>query len=150
MTTAKDVPADRLIKVTTERLKENEAITQPDWSKFVKTGVHREKPPVQKDWWYIRAAAVLRTIYTKGPIGVSRLRGKYGGNKNRGSFPNQARKGGGKIIRVCLQQLEAAELIKKDGNKGRVVTPQGQSFLNNIAHEVLRELVKDDPNLGKF
>ena len=150
MTTARDIPADKIIEITTERLKENEAISQPEWSRFIKTGVHNEKPPVQEDWWYTRVAAVLRTIYLKGPIGVSRLRGKYGGKKNRGSFPNKARKGSGKIIRVCLQQLEAAELVKKDGNNGRVVTPQGQRFLNNLAHEVLRELVKEDPNLGKF
>jgi len=150
MTSARDIPADRLIELTSDKLKENPAISAPEWSKFVKTGVHKEKPPTQKDWWYSRLAAILRTVYLKGPVGVSRLRAKYGGKKNRGSKPDQVRKGSGKIVRVCLQQLEELELIQKNGNRGRIVTPKGQSFLNNIAHEILRELVKEDAQLGKF
>lgn len=150
MTTVRDVPVDIMLQKLSEKLKDAKAVKQPEWSLFVKTGVHKEKPPTQDDWWFTRSAAILRTIYIKGPVGVSRLRGKYGGCKNRGSLPDQARKGGGKIIRVCLQQLEEAGFVEKFGKRGRVVSPKGRSFLDNIAHEVLRELVKDDPQLGKF
>ncbi len=150
MTTVKDIPANLMIERIKDSLKENDAVVQPDWSLFVKTGVHKEKPPTQEDWWYTRVAAVLRTIYIKGPVGVSRLRGKYGGKKNRGAKPNKARKGGGKIIRVVLQQLEEADLVVKNGNRGRAVSSKGRSYLDNLAHEVLRELVKEDAQLGKF
>ncbi|HII79102.1 MAG TPA: 40S ribosomal protein S19, partial [Methanosarcina sp.] len=54
-------------------------------AKNVKTGVHKELPPINDDWWYIRCAAVLRKIYTDGPIGTERLRSVYGGKKDNGS-----------------------------------------------------------------
>ena len=46
MTTFYDVPADLLIPVLAERLKDHEKISQPDWAAFVKTGAHKERPPV--------------------------------------------------------------------------------------------------------
>jgi small subunit ribosomal protein S19e len=57
-------------------------IKAPEWAIFVKTGVHKERPPIQEDWWQIRAADVLRTIERMGPIGTQKLRTKYGGKKN--------------------------------------------------------------------
>ena len=70
MTTAYDVPADKLISKLVEILKNEQKISPPPWSAFVKTGIHREKPPVKIDWWYTRTAAVLRKIYMKSPVGV--------------------------------------------------------------------------------
>ena len=107
----------------------------PDWAKFSKTGTHKERPPMDPEWWYKRAAAILRTVYIKGPIGVSKLRIKYGGKKDRGHKPEEFRKGSGKIIRLILQQLEKEELIKfaeKGVHKGRVITAKGQSFLDKL------------------
>ncbi len=34
---------------------------------FVKTGPNKDRPPMQEDWWYIRAAAVLRKNLPKWP-----------------------------------------------------------------------------------
>jgi len=150
MTTINDVPIDILIDRLSQKLEEDENIHQPGWSKFVKTGSHKEKPPTQENWWFIRAAAVLRTVHLKGPVGVSRLRGKYGGKKRKGTKPGKATKGGGKIIRVCLQQLENASLIKKLDEEGRITTPKGQRLLNATAHEILKELVVDNPAFGKY
>ena len=70
-----EVPQDELIKKVAEELKS--IIGQPEWAPFVKTGNHKERPPVDNDWWYIRAASVLRKVYLLGPIGVSKLRTKY-------------------------------------------------------------------------
>ena len=69
MTTVYDVPADELIKLTAEKLKEM-GLQPPEFTKFVKTGVHKEKPPEDEDWWYIRCASVLRRIYIDGPVGI--------------------------------------------------------------------------------
>lgn len=107
-------------------------IKAPEWSKFVKTGAGKERPPVELDWWNMRAASILRAVYLKGPIGVSKLRTKYGNNKNRGHKPSAFVKGSGKIIRVILQQLEKAGLVeykKDDVHKGRILTAKGQSFV---------------------
>jgi len=137
-----DVDQTALVYEVARELKEKGLISQPDWAKFVKTGAHKERPPVQKDWWYIRAAAILRTVYKDGPIGVSKLRSKYGGRKNRGVKPEKFRKASGAIIRKILQQLESAGLImqKKEGvHKGRIIAPKGVSLLNKAAARIAKK-----------
>ena len=134
-----DVAPNQLIAKVAEELKKNSKITAPEWAAFVKTGVHKERPPIEKDWWYARTASILRKIYVLGPIGVNKLRRKYGGKKNRGHKPEKFYPGSGNIIRKILQQLEKAELIKyaeKKVHKGRVITPKGKKFLDKIATEI--------------
>lgn len=132
MVSIQDIQVNELISKTAQSLKETENIKAPEWSKFVKTGAHKERPPEQKDWWYLRAAAILRKINNNGPIGVNKLRTCFGGKKNRGYKPERTYKAGGKIIRTIIQQLEKEGLIKqdeKDTYKGRIITPKGKSFL---------------------
>jgi len=135
MTTVYDVPPDHIIRRVAEELKTRKEIVPPAWAAFAKTGVHKEMPPEDPDWWFIRAAAVLRRVYVDGPLGVERMRSFYGGNKNRGSRPNAFRKGSGSILRKSLQQLEAAGLVIHD-KTGRRVSPAGMSFLDNLSQEV--------------
>ncbi|MCQ6253670.1 30S ribosomal protein S19e [Methanocaldococcus sp.] len=148
MVTVYDVPADKLIQKTAEKLKEMD-IEVPEWVPFVKTGVSRERRPEQEDWWYIRCASILRKIYIYGPVGVSRLRTAYGGRKNRGHEPEHFYKGSGNIIRKALQELEKLGLVEKRP-EGRVITSKGRSFLDNIAKEVYDEIVKEIPALAKY
>lgn len=150
MTTAYDVPPDRLIKKIAEKLKQDKTFTPPEWARFVKTGPHAEKPPMDPDWWYVRCASILRKIYIKKCIGIERLRAEYGGKKDKGSKPYHAVKGSGSIVRKALQQLEAAGYVTKIRGKGRVITPKGQSFVDNTAHEVKLELEKEIPELSKY
>ncbi len=115
-------------------------VKAPEWSMFVKTSSGKSRPPVNEDWFYFRAASVLITIYKKGPIGVSKLRMKYGCKKRRGHSPARFAKGSGKIIRNILQQLDKAELTsnKKDGlHKGRIITKKGKSLVdkNTVKNE---------------
>ncbi len=138
MTTVYDVSAAQLIDAAKKEMKKLKEMEPPEWSKYIKTGAHKERPPADSEWWWTRCAAVLRSIYMKGPVGVTRLRTKYGGRRNCGSKPEKFRKGGGKIIRTCLQQLEKAELIKKQGTRGRVVTAKGKSFLDKLSTKLAR------------
>ncbi|MAF36143.1 30S ribosomal protein S19e [archaeon] len=134
MPNVNDIAKDTLIKKTAKELKKN--CPAPDWSLFVKTSVAKERPPVDNDWWYLRAASILNKVYSKGPIGVSKLRRNYSAKKNRGHQPGKTYKGSGKIIRTILQQLEKAELIRKTEKKltpGRIMTPKGRSFLDKLA-----------------
>jgi len=134
MATIYDTNTQELLEKAAKALKEK--IKAPEWSMFVKTGVSRERPPIDKDWWYIRAASVLRKVYLRGPIGTNKLKVKYSGRKNRGYKPERTYKGSGKIIRVILQQLEKIEFIKhgaKGVHKGRIITPKGKSFLDKLA-----------------
>ncbi len=108
-------------------------VKAPEWTKFVKTGSGKERPPVDADWFYVRSASVLVQIYKKGPVGVQKLRTKYGSKKRRGHSPPKFYRGSGKIIRNILQQLEKAELVKykKDGvHKGRIITSKGVSLVD--------------------
>lgn len=134
MATIYDSDTQELLKKAAEALKEK--IKAPEWSVYVKTGVSRERPPADKDWWYIRAASILRKVYLIGPIGTNKLRVKYSSRKNRGYTPEKTFKGSGKIIRTILQQLENIGFIKKEEknvHKGRIITPQGKSFLDKLA-----------------
>ncbi|AGB02136.1 30S ribosomal protein S19e [Methanoregula formicica] len=137
MTTVYDVPADHIIRRVAEELKKRKEIVPPAWAAFAKTGVHKEMPPEDPDWWFTRAAAVLRRVYVDGPLGVERMRSFYGGKKNRGSKPNAFRKGSGSILRKSLQQLEAAGLVIHD-KTGRRVSPEGMKFMDNLSADVLK------------
>lgn len=150
MATIYDVEPEELLEKTAEELKKIEDIKPPEWAIFIKTGAHKERPPIRKDWWYIRAASILRTLYKLGPIGVSKLRKKYGGRKRRGHKPEEFRKAGGSILRKILQQLEKAELAKqakRDLHKGRIITPKGKSLLDKIATKIKKgeKPVKKEP-----
>lgn len=139
MPTMYDAEPQELILKVAEELKKVPEIKPPVWATFVKTGVYKERPPVNNDWWYVRTASVLRTIYRRGPVGVSKLRTKYGGKMNRGVKKAHFFKGSGNIIRKSLQQLEKAGLVKfaeKGVHKGRIVTPKGKSFLDKIATQI--------------
>ncbi len=149
MTTVYDVPAAELISKAAEKLKENDKVTPPEWAAYVKTGVHKEFPPIDTEWWYTRCAAVLRTVYIQGPIGVERLRSVYGGKKDRGSAPSVKAKGSGSIARTVLQQLEEAGLVRAL-KSGRVVSSQGQSMLDNVAYQVKEDLVESIPGLAQY
>ena len=134
--TISDVPINDLITKTAEQLKKDNAVKPPVWAFYAKTGVHKERPPADNEWWYVRSAAVLRSVWKLGPIGVAKLKKKYGGRKNRGHKPDRYKEGSGSVLRKVLQQLEKSQLVKKvevAGRKGRVITGKGQSMLDKAA-----------------
>jgi len=135
MASPRESNPSELVRKTADELKK--VMIQPEWSRYVKTGVSRERPP-QGDWWFQRAASLLRRIYIDGPVGVSRLRSYYGGLHRRGHKPAHFAKGSGKIVRVILQDLEKLGYVQKIDKpvKGRKVTPNGQKFLNGIAKQM--------------
>jgi small subunit ribosomal protein S19e len=149
MTTVFDVPAMEMIDKLAGILKENEKIVPPEWAGNVKTGVHKELPPTNEDWWYVRCAAVLRKIYTDGPIGTERLRSVYGGKKANGSQPSHKAKGSGSVARKAVQQLEAAGFLQKVKD-GRTVSAKGRSMMDNAAHELKQQLLEKIPELAKY
>jgi len=152
MVNVKEVPADRFVGALASYLKENvRQVRPPEWALLVKTGSGKERIPEDPNWWYIRAASIMRKIYIMGkPVGVQRLRTAYGNLKDGGSSPSHFRKASGSHIRKILQQLEKAGLVTKKNNKGRFLTPKGYSLMSKIANEVFRELVKNIPEMEKY
>lgn len=142
MTYILEVDPQQLIAKAAEELKNQKLMQPPDWSKFVKTGRQKERLPEQEEWWYVRAAAILRSVAKLGPVGTEKLRTKYGGRKRRGHTPERFYKGSGSIIRTIFKQLEQAQFVKqaqKGVHKGRVLTPKGTSFLDKIAVQIAKE-----------
>ena len=129
------IEAGKFNKSLAEALKKDKLFEPPDWINFVKSSASRDRPINDEDFWYKRAASILRQIYIREIVGVERLRTRYGGRKDRGMRPKRFVKGGGKIIRTILQQAEKASLIEKatGEKKGRRLTAAGKDFLEKTA-----------------
>lgn len=139
MTSIYDCDPSELVEKTAEEMKKLSNIKAPQWASIVKTGMHKERPPIKNDWWYTRAASILRKVYALGPIGVSKLRTHYGGKKNRGYKPERFYKGSGSIVRKIIQQLEKEGLVKTDlksQHKGRLLTAKGKKFSDDVASKI--------------
>lgn len=123
-----------------EALKQVPEIKEPEWAGFVKSGPSKERPIEDPDFWYKRTASILRQIYKRGIIGVNKLRTKYGSKQNRGYAPEKFKKASGKIIRVILQQTDAAGLTEiakeikgvRAKKPGRQLTAKGKEILEGI------------------
>ena len=134
------VSKQEVIKALAKELKG--MIRKPEWADFVKTGHFKEKPPVDPDWWYMRGASIVLKADTLGPIGVSKLKTKYGGRKNLGVAPEHTFRGSGKVIRVLLQQLEKEGLLKQEAkgvHKGRVTTPKAKSLIIKLSRSTSKK-----------
>jgi small subunit ribosomal protein S19e len=119
------------------------AFKEPEWIHFVKSSASKARPIDDDNFWYKRAASILRQIYKNKVVGVNRLRTKYGSRKSRGFKPEEFRKSGGKIIRTILQQADEAgftEIAKavrgvRSKRPGRQMTEKGKLFLESIKAE---------------
>lgn len=131
-----ELPANEYNIILSKILKSMPEFEQPEWSIFVKSGVSKKRPPQDSDFWYKRAASILRQIYIKKIIGVSKLKTRYGSKKNRGMKPDKFKKASGKIIRTILQQAESAGLLEKnqesDKRSGRKLTEKGRELLESV------------------
>lgn len=164
MTTFRDIPADMLLPVLADRLADMDGISAPEWANHVKTGIHRERPPSDDNWWMMRSAAVLRKVARHGPIGTTHLAQAFGGKVNRNSAPNRAGQASRKVVRTCLIQLEDCGLVEKVVNKevkniddetqviysGRVITPAGHKLLDDVAREMRSQAEESYPFLTNY
>ncbi len=134
MTDIKSIEGGKYNKTLSDALKNVKEFQKPDWVDFVKTGAGKMRPNIDPDFWYKRAAGILRQIYIRGIVGVQRLRTRYGGRKDMGMQPPRFIRAGGKIIRSILQQAEKAGFIEKAKGKkaGRQLTAKGKEFLESV------------------
>lgn len=134
MSNVQDVKPSELVSAAAQALKDK--IKKREYMDYVKSGPSKERPPTQGDFWYTRSASMLRQVYLNGPIGVSRLATRYGSRKEHVVHRKHHMKAGSGIIRDMLQELEGAGLIKKV-KTGRAITPQGKSFLDRVAGQLV-------------
>jgi len=150
MTTVFDVPSKELIDEIAKKLESEKSVSLPEANSFSRTGVNKENPPENSNWWFVRCASILRKIYISKGIGIEHLRAEYGGRRDRGSKPNRARSGSGSIVRRAVQQLEKAGYVTRIKGKGRVLTPKGRSFMDNTSNAVMKNVESYYPGLKKY
>jgi small subunit ribosomal protein S19e len=150
MTHVTDVPPAAFLPRLAAELRSRNAVSPPTWAAFAKTGVHKQRAPVDPEWWYLRSASVLRKIYLKRAIGVTRLSSEYGGKRDRGSAPYHAREGSRSVAREIVQQLEKAGLLQPYKGRGRRVTASGQKLLDAVSRDLLKSLAASRPELAKY
>ncbi len=149
MVNAHDVPSGRLIPALAEQMKNVAGVEEPDWARWVKTGSHAERPPADTNWWFTRAASLMRKLYLHGPVGLGDLERAYGGSKALHYYPKHHRDAGGSNIRKILKQLEQAELVAKTP-KGRVLSSKGRAMLDKAAMEVFGTISKDSKAIARY
>jgi small subunit ribosomal protein S19e len=155
MVNVHDVPSGKLLQALSEQLKGETSLQPPEWSKFAKTGSHAERPPTNPDWWYTRAASVLRKLYLHSPLGLGDFQRTYGGSKAVAYFPKHHRDAGGSSVRLILKQLEKAGLVDKaKSSKGRVLgrmlTPKGTKMVDTLSKQLFADLAKEDKALARY
>ncbi len=149
MVSVHDVPSGKLIPALAEQVKGLPGLEEPDWARMVKTGSHAERPPTNSEWWFTRAASIMRKLYLHGPVGLGDLERAYGGSKALHYFPKHHRDAGGSSIRKILKQLEQADLVSKTP-KGRVLTPKGRAMLDRVSKDVFAALSGDNKALARY
>ncbi len=132
----REVDGTALIKHTADKLMQ-EGIQKPAYIEFVKSSPSRERSPSDSNFWYVRCASILRQVYLNGPMGVSRLRIRYGSRKRHGVRRHHHVNAGGSIIKDAFDALEKQGYVKKT-KKGREITAKGVSLLDKTAGSIAK------------
>ena len=131
-----EVESDELVKKAAEKLKEQN-IAKPAYIDYVKSGAGRDRPPSEESFWYMRCASILRQAYINGPIGIAKLRVRYGNRKRHMVTHPHHKRAGGSLIKDAFDTLEKAGYVEKT-KTGRIITGKGKSFLDKIAGELIK------------
>ena len=145
--TVLDVPSNKFINQLASFLKEKNIIKIPKYAPLVKSSRANDCEPINPDYFYYKAAAIVRKLYiTKSKnIGVGSLRVMFSKKERRGSQPPKTFRAGGKIIREIVIQLKNADYIKNYGgkddetNSGLYLTKNGSSQLDKIASGLMKQ-----------
>jgi len=145
--TVLDVPSNKFINQLASFLKEKNIIKIPKYAPLVKSSRANDCEPINPDYFYYKAAAIVRKLYiTKSKnIGVGSLRVMFSKKERRGSQPPKTFRVGGKIIREIVIQLKNADYIKNYGgkddetNSGLYLTKNGRSQLDKIASGLMKQ-----------
>jgi len=145
--TVLDAPANKLVNQVASFFKEKNIIKIPKYASLVKTSRANDCEPINPDYFYYKAAAIVRKLYvTKSKnVGVGSLRVMFSKKERRGSQPPKTFRAGGKIIREIVIQLKNAGYVKNYGgkedetNSGLFLTQKGRSELDKIASGLMKK-----------
>lgn len=141
----KDVDPEMFIRSFGKYLKTHQKINYPKWCNYVKTGKGRQLAPQDEDWYYVKAASILRRLYLQPNTGVGSLRKQFSGKQRRGVAPNHTSLASGKILRYILQQFEKAGLVEQNSKRqGRKLTESGEVTIAAFARNLNRKMLRLD------
>jgi hypothetical protein len=69
----KDVDQGQAVKKIADYLKKSGKVKLPTWVDVVKLGIHKQLPPTDPDWYFVRTASIARRLYIRSPVGKSPL-----------------------------------------------------------------------------
>ena len=120
-----------------EYIKNTSKVVEPANVDLIKTGSFKQRFPSDQDWYFKRAASILRKLVLseiKGSkIGVRSIAKLYGGSLNRGSKPSVKVDGSKGIIRKIIKDFE---------NVGWVEIVDGQRIISEKAKEEILKLIE--------
>ena len=131
-----EIESDKLVKRAADKLREQK-IAKPAYVDYVKSGAGRDRAPTDDTFWYMRCASILRQTYVNGPIGIAKLRVRYGNRMRHTVAHPHHKRAGGSIIKDAFDTLEKIGYISKT-KEGRVISNKGRSFLDGVANELLK------------
>mmetsp|Transcript_18461 Transcript_18461/g.51795 ORF Transcript_18461/g.51795 Transcript_18461/m.51795 type:complete len:151 (+) Transcript_18461:147-599(+) len=134
-TGVKDVSANDFIATYAAHLKSNDKLQLPTWVDVVKTAHAKELPPMDEDWYFVRAAAICRRLYSRPDIGIGRFTTLFGTKLRRGQRKERQSKAAAGLIRHICKALEEVGILEKSASVkgGRKLTASGQRDMDLIA-----------------
>ncbi|KAM0674589.1 hypothetical protein GVAV_001776 [Gurleya vavrai] len=94
-----------------DHLKRSEILSVPDNVDLIKTGVAKQMPPEDKDWYYKRAASIFRSVVLNTMsdkiqgIGTHFFARKYSSRCNRGVRPSKISKGSTGHVKAIIEDF---------------------------------------------
>ncbi|EPY30128.1 small subunit ribosomal protein S19e [Strigomonas culicis] len=137
----RDVNAWRWIKTAAAHFKREGKIMVPNCTEIMKSSHGRERAPQNKDWYYIRCAAVLRALYLRPGEGYGGLSKRFAKKKNNGSRPEHTVRAATGLLHWACKSLSKLGLLEKvndsEGNpNGQRVTKKGRKVVDSLAFQV--------------
>merc|ERR1712072_1612771 len=140
--TVKDVDPQTFVVAFAAHLKKSK-LKVPEFVTIVKTSKAHELGPTDPDWYYVRAASVVRHVYLRPNVGVGAVRKIYGGTKRNGTRPNHFCLSSSNVARKVMQSLEGINLVTKDVNGGRTIAPTGRRDMDRIAGHCVSQATEE-------
>ena len=137
----KDVDAGKWIKGFAGHLKTQGSLEVPEFVDYAKTSAAKVLAPLDPDWYYVKAAAVLRRVYLRPFTGIGGLRKVFGSVYGK-SRPLHFKRAAGGVLRHVLQSLEKLNLLTKSDDGGRVITKAARRDCDRVAMKVLGKQVR--------
>jgi small subunit ribosomal protein S19e len=134
--TLRDVSANKWVRTMAAHLKQSGKLFVPNCTELTKNSHGNERAPQNPDWYYYRAAAVLRRIYLRPGTGYGGLGKAFAVLKNNGSRPEKTIKAARGMLHWVCRSLEGLKLVQKGKQSGRVLTRDGRRKCDAIAFNV--------------